>query len=185
MSVEYSYIATDWAVLASAPRDDEFARFLFDQMDDCAEWLAPVQFGSQIDHYYFRSMQALMLFNEWFVEIMGEMDPEFMVEFSTLFMDFGLLFSEETCAPQPIRAGVDISSDWLIAAIPPQEVLRLTAKAEVIDLDRLANQFQCAADRYPCEVIPDGETVRNWVAALQDGLRATSASGRGIIMGAA
>lgn len=185
MSVTNHYVALDWQRLESVPPDDDLPSFLFDAMDDDASWLAPVAFGDQIDHYYFESWNGLMEFNDWFRQARKGMDPSCVKEFSALFMDIGLLHRDDTFAPDPIKKAAGDPDGWLLAAIPPADVTGLAARADAMDLATVAREFQAAADKAPCDMVPDGATVAGWVASLRDGLRATANQGQGIILGAA
>ena len=186
MGVENSYLAVDWLYLVSLPKtDDEFAASLFEAIDNEADWISDVSFGEQIDPYYFESWNGLREFNDWFRERKQSMDQAFVKEFSSLFMDVGLLHKDDTFAPSPINEEFLSSSDWLLASIPPARVADLAKRADAIDLDTVTREFQQGVDQMPCDMVPDGATIAQWVASLRDGLRATVNSDRGIIMGAA
>lgn len=185
MSVNNTFIAVDWARLDAAPKDNELASYLLNAIDAAEEWLCPVPFGDQIDHYYFESWNGLAEFNDWFWEIRKNIDVNIAKEFSSLFMEIGLLHRDDTFAPALTREGFELSSDWLLASIPPNAVANLAAKAEAIDLERVAQEFQGAIIQTPCEIVPDGTTVSKWILSLRTGLRSTADSGRGIIIGAA
>lgn len=184
MSVNNSYISLDWSRLGSVPKDDDFAAYLFDEIDDEADWVQMVPFGEQIDEYYFESWNGLMTFNDWFREQKSAMDQTFVKQFSALFMDVGLLHTD-AFAPAPIKQELDFPSDWLLASLPPAVVAELAARAESIDLEQTAREFQSAVDKAPCDMVPDGQSIADWVAALRDGLRASANAGHGIVMGAA
>lgn len=76
-----------------------------------------------------------------------------------------------------MRAGRDV--------IPPQRVKELLARAEGLDLPRIRDEFHRAASEEVCEMVPDGETMVNWVLSLTEGLRQTAKAGRGVLLAAA
>lgn len=185
MSVTNIYIAIDWSRLDAASHDEDLAGYLLDALDAAEDWLCRVPFGDDIDPYYFESWDGLTEFHDWFREVRGAMDSAIVAEFAAVFMAVGLLHRDDTAAPDPIKVGVDFSSDWLLAAIPPDLVARLASRAEALDLDRISQEFQRAADQLASEMVPDGATMANWLLALRAGLRETADAGRGMIMGAA
>ena len=185
MSINNSYFTVEWPRLESAPKNNELAGFLFNALEMSEEWLAPVPFGNQIDRYYFESWSGLMEFNDWFREARENMDPQTVDKFSSLYMEIGLLHRDDTYAPAPIKRGFEASNDWLLAAIPPEEVAVLAEKARSIDLKRVEIEFQNSVNNSPCGMVPDGATIVRWISSLADGLDTTAKSGRGIIMGAA
>lgn len=185
MSVNNCFLSIEWTRLDQIPEGDEFWTCLYEAMDDGADWLGDVPFGGQIDSYYFESWNGLMKFNDWFRERRKSMDQALVADFASLFLDVGLLHKDTTYAPDPIRKDVVLGGEWVLAAIPPEDVADLARRAEALDLEVTAREFQAAADAVPCDMVPDGETIAQWVAALREGLRATADAGRGIVMGAA
>lgn len=185
MSVNNCYLAVEWGRLDTVPKGEEFSTCLFEAMDEEDGWVGDVPFGEQIDSYYFESWNGLMEFNDWFRERRKSMDQAFVAAFASLFMDVGLLHKDDTYAPSPIKKGLEFEDEWLLASIPPGDVAGLAERAQALDLAVTAREFQAAADAVPCDMVPDGETVAQWVEALRDGLTATVKAGRGIVMGAA
>lgn len=185
MSVNNSFFAIDWSHLKAAPKDDDLAGYCFDALDAEEEWICKLPFGEQIDDYFFESWDGLIEFSDWFHEVRELLDEGICGKIESLFTGLGLLFDQETIAPDPMRLGFDFVGSWLIGSIPPKEVEEFKALADSINLNRLKKEFDRIVEDNPCELIPDGETMVNWVGSIQTGLRTTANIRRGIIIGAA
>lgn len=185
MSVNSQYLSVEWSRLSSRFKDEDFVEYLLEAYDRNAKWLGDVQFGKQIDPYYFQSWHGLIAFNDWFRNIRKKMNPEFVKDFAAVFKDAGLLYKDKTYGFHPIKKGFDFEDDWLLASIPPEDVRELLERVQRLDLKQTEVEFQSAIEKVPCDMVPDGATIAQWVEALKDGLSAVVAQGRGIIMGAA
>ncbi len=182
-----TYLSIEWPKAEALAKQEDFDGALIDAQDDEAEWLDRVPFGEQVDSDYFESPYLLMDFNDWFRDEKSTMDQAFVKAFSEVFMDAGLLHTDES-AHNPINKGLgDLSesSEWLLGAMPPADVAELAKRAEALDAGKATREFQAALDRTPCEALPDGETAGQWIEALQEGLRAVAEARRGILVGMA
>ena len=112
------------------------------------------------------------------------MNPTLVAQFTSLYQDVGLLMNDNY-SYVPIKKDISFEDDWLLGAIPPSEVNDLLSRAEQIDVELLTSEFQRALNQQPLPLFESGETVRNWLLALRDGLNDVKKRGFGIIVGAA
>lgn len=189
MSVENSYFSVEWTKLEEIPEGISMSSFLWEAVDE-EPWLCRFPFGPQIDEYAFTSTRAHMIFSDWFRDIRGTMDHRLVGEFSSLFMDFGILYDDSyDCVPiaelpDAIVAAVNVE-DWLVGSIPPERVIDLLSRAKKIDLVHVKEEFQRALDQVACDVLEDGGQVVDWMLSLTAGLEEVVAAKRGVIMGMA
>lgn len=187
MSVNNQYYTVDWNELIAGSNQAAagFDDFTSDALDAEAPWIEALEFGPQIDPYYFESWNGLMKFNDWFRAQRKMMDDRVVGPFARLFLDVGLLHEDATYAPKPILEGLEVESEWLLGAMSPDTVRRLVERADALDLKALENEFQRGLENAPCKMFSDEVTIGSWVLALKDGLLATMKQGRGLILGAA
>ncbi len=186
MSVESSYFSVDWPKLQELPAGIDLGEFLWEAVDE-EPWLSEFPFGPEIDDYYFSSTRCHIFFSDWFRDVRSTMDPALVEEFSSLFMDFGILY-DDTHAPVPIFEqpnGFVPSGDWLIGLMPPTRVVDLYSRAKKINLLRVRKEFQRALEQTPCEVLEEGAVVVDWIRSLTAGLEEVAGSRCGVVMGMA
>lgn len=183
--MNHSYYCLDWSRIPEINEEGSFD-FLFDLMEEeeMPGWISEVAFGKQIDGYFFSSWVGLMEFKDWFDLARPSMDPAITESFAALFQDVGLLMNDDF-AFVPIMKDILFEDDWLLAAIPPDEVGNIISRANEIDLCALVPVFQAALDRHPSDLIESGELVRDWLVALKEGLTAVEERRFGIILGTA
>jgi hypothetical protein len=185
MSVNSSYYSLDWRRTPYIQENGNFD-FLFDYLEkgELPEWIEEVCFGKQTDPYMFSSWSGFMSFSDWFEEARSKMNPNLVAQFSSLYLDMGLLFDSDY-ALSPIKKDIVFDDEWLLGAIPPEQVEALFVRSCQIDISILTSEFQKALNREPLDLLATGESVRDWLFALRDGLGDVQKKGFGIIIGAA
>lgn len=126
-----------------------------------------------------------MSFKDWFSDAKSLMDPILVGKFSSLFQDIGLLMNDDY-SYVPINRDVVVDDDWLIGAIPPEDVVELYRRAMELDREAVRSEFQKALDTKPSDMYDSGESVAERLDALRAGLDdVVNRKTFGIILGAA
>jgi len=187
MSVNHNYLTLDWDKVPYVNEQGSF-EFLWELEDEDGsfpEWIQPVRFSDEIDDYRFSSWHGFMSFRDWFADAKSLMDPILVGRFSSLFQDIGLLMDDDFSFV-PICRDVVVDDDWLLGAIPPEDLVELHRRSMDLNREAVRSEFQKALDVKPSDMYETGDAVAEWLDALRTGLDdVVKRRTFGIILGAA
>lgn len=121
-----------------------------------------------------------MEFLDWFMEVRETMPPKVVADFSSVFLDIGILYEDEAYAPTPIKKDTDLS--WVTGAIPPADCVKILQRLENLDRAAIRQAFDEANEENPFDLFEDGETILAWIGSLEEGFQDIIQRGHGMLL---
>lgn len=179
MSVYSTYYLVDWETVAQGYASAEVGKeFLAEGMDEAAVWIKVVEFGGHSDREYYESWNVLLCISDWLHDI-----KECFQQAKTLvplLRDLGLVTHENAFVP--IQKLVEEEDEWILGAMPPEDVAALHEKAHALELDTLRTDANAALAEEECEVFSGADDFVDFIRGVRHLLDKAVEQGRGLLI---
>lgn len=179
MSVYSTYYLVDWETLAEGYAAAEVGQeFLGEGMDEAADWIKLADFGDHSDEEYYTSWRMLLLSSDWLHDVKECFQQAKILV--PLLRDLGLVTQDESFVP--IQKLTDEEDEWVLGAMPPEDVAALHEKAHALELDTLRTDANAALAEEECEVFSGADDFVDFIRGLRHLLDKAVEQGRGLLI---
>lgn len=182
MTVYSDYYLVDWEKLTEGWAAAQEGRgFVAEAIEEDAEWLERADFGGDVDEVYYASWRILIEISDWLHDT-KERFQQAEVLFSIL-QDLGLVTRDG--AFQPIQRLTDEDDEWILGAMPPEDVEALQEKIKTLRMATLKMDTNAAMAEKSCEAFTGMNKLVGFVRGVHHMLDHAEEKERGLLIVAA